>query len=236
MRTIMVQKSEWYKRFEAAWRSCSDPESFHVISFGPERSVPPSFMRKLSPSQAINFSDFSLQQESLKKPTKALENGELRPRIDEDVAVIGMSIKVAGADDVDEFWDLLCEGTSQQQEVPEDRVSFDNVWRERDNSCKWFGNFIDKHDAFDLKFFKKSAREIASTDPQQRYMLQVAYQAVEQSGYFGFNSLDDKSKRKVGCFISVCSADYENNVAYYQPNAFTAIGNLKSFIAGKISH
>lgn len=236
MRAIMVQKSEWYKRFEAAWRTCSDPENFRVISFGPERSVPPSFMRKLGPSQVVNFSGFSRQQDSLKKPPKTLDNGGQRPRMDDDVAVIGMSIKVAGADDVDEFWDLLCQGTPQQQEVPEDRVSFDNVWRERDTSRKWFGNFINGHDAFDLKFFKKSAREIASTDPQQRHMLQVAYQAVEQSGYFGFDSLDDKTKRKVGCFIGVCSADYENNVACYQPNAFTAIGNLKSFIAGKISH
>ncbi|KAM0812270.1 hypothetical protein AB5N19_12260 [Seiridium cardinale] len=128
-------------------------------------------------------------------------------RIEDDVAIVGMSIKVAGADDVDEFWNLLCEGLSQHKEVPSDRLSFDNVWRDKESS----------------------------PDPTRKWhMLQIAYQAGEQSGYFGV--VGGKDKKKVGCFIGVCSADYENNVACYQPNAFTAIGNLKSFIAGKISH
>lgn len=150
-----------------------------------------------------------------------------------------MSIKVAGADDTDEFWELLCKGSSQHQEVPSERVRFNqNVWRELDKSRKWYGNFIRNHSSFDHKFFEKSAREIASTDPQQRQMLQVAYQAVEQSGYFwpAVSGGLQSQNNKVGCFIGVCSADYENNAACYEPNAFTAIGNLKSFIAGKISH
>lgn len=33
-------------------------------------------------------------------------------RKEDDVVVIGIAIKVAGADDVDEFWDLLCHGSS----------------------------------------------------------------------------------------------------------------------------
>lgn len=231
MRDILTYKSEWHKTFETAWASASDPSSCRVICFGPERCVPPSAMRKLGP-RVLHVSDMARTESDTR------EKEELRPhpRITEDVAVVGMSIKVAGADDVDEFWDLLCQGSSQHQEVSEDRLSFDNVWREPERSRKWYGNFINDHDAFDLKFFKKSAREIASTDPQQRHMMQAAYQAVEQSGYFGFNAVDDKQKRMVGCFIGVCSADYENNMACYQPNAFTAVGNLKSFIAGKISH
>lgn len=63
-------------------------------------------------------------------------------------------------------------------------------------------------------------------------MLQAAYQAVEQSGYLGRETRDTN----IGCFIGSCTADYEHNVACHAPNAFTAVGNLRGFPAGKISH
>ncbi len=85
---------------------------------------------------------------------------------------------------------------------------------------------------FFFRFFQKSPREAATQDPQQRLFLQSAYQAVEQSGYF--NSPD--ADRNIGVYVGVCAADYEANIACYPPNAFSATGNLKSFIAGKISH
>ncbi|MBW4964515.1 hypothetical protein KZZ06_21215, partial [Sulfitobacter sp. CW3] len=87
-----------------------------------------------------------------------------------------------GADDVDELWDLLCSAQSQHVEITPDRIDFQTTWRDGNPGRKWFGNFIRDADAFDHKFFKKSPREAASQEPQQRLMLQVAYQAVEQSG------------------------------------------------------
>ena len=96
-----------------------------------------------------------------------------------DIAVVGMSCKVAGADNLEEFWDLLCSGESQHKEVPKERFGFETNFREVDPKRKWFGNFIDGHDMFDHKFFKKSPRESAAMDPQQRHILQIAYQAVE---------------------------------------------------------
>lgn len=149
-----------------------------------------------------------------------------------DIAVIGMSCKVAGADDLGEFWKTLCAGKSQHVEVPMDRFSFESSFRKNDSERKWYGNFIEDYDAFDHKFFKKSPREMASTDPQQRLMLSVTYQAVEQSGYFR----SSKSDKHIGCYVGVGTVDYENNIACYPPNAFSATGNLKSFVAGKISH
>ncbi|CBF73494.1 hypothetical protein AN7903.2 [Aspergillus nidulans FGSC A4] len=66
-------------------------------------------------------------------------------------------------------------------------------------------------------------------DPQQRHLLQIAYQAVEQSGYFHSANPD----RQIGCYMGVCACDYENNIACHAPNAFSATGNLQGFIAGK---
>lgn len=78
-------------------------------------------------------------------------------------------------------------------------------------------------------------------DPQQRQILQVAYQAVEQSGYLNKLSDDEASTESrqdanVGCFLGVCLSDYDSNVSTHPANAFTATGNLQGFIAGRVSH
>ncbi|KAL9639049.1 MAG: hypothetical protein Q9164_001184 [Protoblastenia rupestris] len=233
LRSILVEQSEWYQTFAAIHSSRLKDKASVLISFGLERCVPPSFMKGLS-SQVIHMTN-------LEEAKSRLSVDALKPRTsstflhgysENDIAVVGVSCQVAGADDVEEFWKVLCKGESQHMEVPEGRFGFETQWRDVDPKRKWYGNFIRDHDAFDHKFFKKSPREVSSQDPQQRLMLQSAYQAVEQSGYLN----SPNSDKHVGCFIGVCAVDYETNVACYAPNAFTATGNLKSFIAGKISH
>src|SRR4051812_8828629 len=95
-----------------------------------------------------------------------------------------MSGHLPGAQDLDDFWHVLASGKSQHVEVPTDRFKMETPWRGAEVDRKWYGNFIQDHDTFDHKFFNKSPREMASTDPQHRVILQCAYQAVEQSGYF----------------------------------------------------
>lgn len=192
-------------------------------------------MRKIG-SRLIHVAD-------LKMATSRLSTSVLDPRYHmkhqndlsiDGIAVVGMSCAVPGADNLEEFWKLLCDGKSQHVEVPGDRFGFDTAWREIDSQRKWYGNFIKDYLAFDHKFFKKTPREVASMDPQQRLMLQIAYQAIEQSGYFC--SPKHKEDKHIGCFIGVSNVDYENNIACYPANAFSATGTLKSFVAGKISH
>ncbi|KAG0646230.1 polyketide synthase [Hyphodiscus hymeniophilus] len=226
LRSILVEPPQWFETFHSVQDSMLKDKNSLVISFGPERCVPPSIIRRLS-SQVVYMADIDHTNSKVEKPLKYQ-----RQYSETDIAVVGMSCKVAGADDVEEFWDLLCKGKSQHQEVPKERFGFETAFREVDPKRKWFGNFMNDHDKFDHKFFKKSPREIASTDPQQRQLLQIAYQAVEQSGYFRSPNADNR----IGCYVGVCATDYENNIACHAPNAFSATGNLRGFIAGKVSH
>lgn len=233
LRSILVEQSQWYQTFAAVHSSRLNDKESLLICFGLERCVPPLLMRSVSP-KLIHMADLGEANSELSVDTLEPQTS-LKYRhgySENDIAVIGVSCKVAGADDLEEFWKLLCEGQSQHIEVPKERFEFDTHWRDTDSKRKWYGNFVRDHDAFDHKFFKKTPREVTSTDPQQRLMMQIAYQAVEQSGYF--NSPD--ADKHIGCYIGVCAVDYEANIACYPPNAFSAIGNLKSFIAGKISH
>ncbi|KAL8907697.1 MAG: hypothetical protein Q9207_001266 [Kuettlingeria erythrocarpa] len=223
IRAILLDHSDWHETFAAVHHSRLLDEGAQVVSFGPERCIPPSFMRDLG-CRSVHFDD--LWETPL--------GHNRRVDRDHDVAVIGMACNVAGGDDLEQFWKILTDGTSQHKEVPSDRFTFDTAFRNDEHKAKWFGNFINNHKAFDHKFFKKSPREAAAMDPQQRLLLQVAYQAVEQSGYFE-SSMTPKDTG-IGCYIGVCATDYENNIACHAPNAFSATGNLRSFIAGKISH
>lgn len=251
LRAILVQQCNWHGTFAAVQAARLEHDSF-LISFGPDRCIPPTLMRRLGP-RVVHFADLD---EKMPHRLASVLDAEAHPShhhqqqqkfagIDEDtIAVIGMSIKVAGADDVEEFSQMLRTGESQHELIGPDRLMFDTLWREGDKvpSRKWYGNFIRDVDAFDHKFFKRSPRESATMDPQQRLFLQAAYQAVEQSGYFSEtmsptdNNPEGRDKRHVGVYLGACAGDYEHHVACHTANAFTATGNLKSFIPGKVSH
>ncbi|QMW39273.1 hypothetical protein G4B11_002553 [Aspergillus flavus] len=226
-RAMLTDKADWHKLFTALHESTSTRPSL-TICFGSQRFVPQWFLRKLGPKLAY-AADLDANPRQLPPALGAL----LGPIEDDAIAVVGMACHFPGGSDLDEFWDTICAAESQCTEVPSDRINFDYAaWRENDEKRKWFGNFVRDYDAFDHKFFQKSPRETVSSDPQHRMMLQVAYQAVQQSGYLSKAAID----QHVGCYVGIGVVDYENNVACHAPTAYTATGNLKSFAAGKISH
>lgn len=138
---------------------------------------------------------------------------------------------------------MLKTGKSQHIPITRERLMHDMLFRDAadsDPKRKFYGCFFRDGDAFDHKFFKRSPREAAAMDPQSRIVLQTAYQAVEQSGYFSENTTaytpDGRDKAHVGVYLGSCGVDYEHNITCHEPNAFTATGALKSFITGRVSH
>lgn len=251
LRMILVEQSDWYATFSHILSARLATSDSVLVSLGPDKGVPPSLLRRLGPrlvhagdlfddQAAPALTDSVFDPSSASSASSAAHAHAQRRHAgggdgaEGDIAVVGMSCQVAGASDLGEFWDILCEGRSQHVEVPPERFGPETQWRDVDPGRKWYGNFIRDHDVFDHKFFRKSPRESVSTDPQQRLMLQCAYQAVEQSGYF--HQPPAASDPRIGCYLGACAADYEQNVAGYPANAFTATGNLKSFIAGKIRY
>ncbi|GIK04405.1 type I iterative polyketide synthase [Aspergillus viridinutans] len=201
---MLTDQADWHKLFTTLHESTS-----LVVTFGSQRFVPQWFLRKLG-TKLSHAANIDIQAENCSAPMYAL----LDPTPHDSIAVVGMACHFPGGSDLDEFWHTICAGESQAREVPTDRVNFEySAWRENNPDRKWFGNFVDDHDVFDHKFFQKSPREVVSTDPQHRLMLQ-----------------------HVGCYVGIGVTDYENNVACHEPTAYTATGNLKSFAAGKISH
>ena len=87
-------------------------------------------------------------------------------------------------------------------------------------------------------------------DPQQRILLQVAYQALEDSGYVP-NSTRSFDTETFGCFIGAATLDYVQNLrndidVYYSTGFFSFFfipfsltmfkGTLSSFLSGRLSY
>ena len=155
------------------------------------------------------------------------------------IAIVGAACRAPGADDLEELWQLVSRGDSRAVEVPTDRfdirrsfkATLDPKWTSKQ---KFWGNFIDDPDKFDHAFFHVSPREAANMDPQQRILLEVAYQALDSSGYLRNHRRE--SGDHVGCFIGATFVEYLDNTAVHAPTAFTSTGTIRAFLSGKISY
>ncbi|KAI1175016.1 putative polyketide synthase [Nemania sp. FL0916] len=236
LRAILIDLPKWY---EILRTSLGEKEERLLLSFGSERCVPPSVLRQVG-ARLIHLADSSATDTSSKVHPGEKAYPE-RPWRESDIAVVGMACKLPGAEDVAEFWDLLASAKPQHQEIGTGHPRFDfadTPTRSADDPGmrrRWFANLMNSVDQFDHRFFKRSPRESASMDPAQRLILQVAYQAVEQSGYFNAPSPREDADN-VGVFLGTTGNDYQANAASQAANAFTTTGNLQAFLAGKVSH
>ncbi|KAL6231242.1 hypothetical protein BDW75DRAFT_244090 [Aspergillus navahoensis] len=231
LQSILVQRCDWHASISTALKQCSD-EKATVIQFGLVECIPSSVLRQARLS-VQRVTDVPLQSTHATVPL-ALSSVARRAPTPEPIAIIGMGCKFPGADTLEEYWQLLAQGTSMCRTMPEERFKTSGLRRSPGDKLKFWGNFINDVDAFDHRFFKKSSREAASMDPQQRLVLQVAYQTLESAEYSGLAGI--KASREVGCYLGLCASDYTDNVASHQPNAFSSLGTLRAFLSGKISH
>lgn len=104
----------------------------------------------------------------------------------DDVAIVGMACRVAGADSPSKLWDILVSSKDVQSEIT--RFNAAGFYQPDGGSRKGLTNV--KHaymmdegvDRFDNAFFSIPPLEATAMDPQQRLLLEVAYEATENAG------------------------------------------------------
>lgn len=133
----------------------------------------------------------------------------------DDIAIIGVSGRYPGADNIDEFWQNIAAGKSNISEIPPERWKWQDYHSKEKTPgtiyTKW-GAFIKDHDKFDADFFSISESEAKWMDPQERVLLETAYQCLEDAGYAA-STLNKKGK--IGVFVGVTNGFYSSGPQYF---------------------
>ncbi|WP_377691920.1 SDR family NAD(P)-dependent oxidoreductase [Paraburkholderia humisilvae] len=122
------------------------------------------------------------------------------------IAIVGMAGRYPKAATLDQFWDNLRAGRDCVDEIGAERLAL----RARTPFMRTYrGGFIDAIDRFDSLFFNISPREAEMLDPQERLFLEVAWEALEDAGYYPEILGRDTGTRDVGVFVGAVWAMYQ---------------------------
>ncbi len=167
------------------------------------------------------------------------ENKEFITNSESDkIAIIGMSGRFPGADNVYEFWGNLKNGVNSIKEVPKERWDIDEYYdsnvRQPFKTISRWGGFIDCIEEFDAEFFNISPRESIYMDPQQRLLLQEGWKSLEDAGYCD----KDLNNKSVGIYLGARNGDYNNLIERNNipVDPYTALGCDLSILPARISY
>ena len=194
------------------------------------------------------MADMQLNQSS--GPSSSIASGNLAAvggsanlqSLSEDpIAVVGVGCRFPGdAESPEKFWELLNDKFDGICEIPADRWDVD-AWYDANMEAagKIYvkeGGYLQDIDAFDPDFFSISRREAASMDPQQRILLEVAHEALED----GCQNVNDLMGANVSVFVGVSHTDYRS--IQVQANQIEKIdhmfgtGTSNNVLSGRLSY
>ena len=158
----------------------------------------------------------------------------------EPIAVVGVGCRFpGGADSLDLYWQMLCDGVDAVRPVPADRWNIDDYYDPDPNQpgkiVSRDGGFIDCDvSQFDAAFFGISPREAHRLDPQQRLLLEVVWEALDHAG----QRRERLEGSQTGVFLGISTNDYQL-MQSGDPSKFGTYditGNAHNAAAGRIAY
>lgn len=157
----------------------------------------------------------------------------------EPLAIVGIGCRLpGGVNGPESFWQLMTESRSGIVPVPADRWNRERWYHENVDIpgkmiTKW-GGFIHDFDRFDAQFFGISPREALRMDPQQRWLLEAAWESLEDAGIAPVSLRGSDT----AVYVGIASNDYAN-VAQSDPrnvDVHTNSGSTLSIASNRIAY
>ncbi len=159
----------------------------------------------------------------------------------EKIALIGIGCRFpGGANDYQSFWQNLLAGKDCLEDTPKNRFDAKNLYSKdkakagRLSSAR--GGYIDGFDEFDPSFFGIGPREAECMDPQQRKLLEVAWEALEDAGQKPLSL----AGQPVGVFMGGFTLDYKivqfADLSFKSIAAHTATGTMMTLLSNRLSY
>ncbi|QCB29368.1 type I polyketide synthase [Corynebacterium endometrii] len=178
----------------------------------------------------INGSESARPQRSPRRATAPAEGHA-------DIAIVGMAGRFPGANNTREFWNMLVEGRGATGELPEGRwgeYSGDPVMSQKMAEQNLKGGYLDDISSFDAEFFGLSPVEATNMDPQQRIMLELTWEALEDAG-IPANELRGTS---TGVYLGSSNNDYGMLISADPSEAhpYALTGTSSAVIPNRVSY
>ncbi len=153
----------------------------------------------------------------------------------DSVAIVGIALRLpGGVRDLDGLWSLLIEGRDAIGTLPRERWNWpagidpasSHQGIDRCGIMRDVGHF-------DAEFFRLSPREAELMDPQQRILLELAWECVEDAGY----QASELAGGATGVYVGASGSDYQY-LLQQQPEVAAQYGLAKSMaiLANRISY
>ncbi len=157
----------------------------------------------------------------------------------EPIAIVGIGCRLpGGANSPARLWQLLCSGFDAIGPIPADRFDVDALYAERPATpghimSRW-GGFVDDIDKMDAEFFGLSPREAERLDPQQRILLEVAWEALEDAGL----PASRLAGTQAGVYVGMWLNDFEARLFADPDNLdlYMTTGSGRYSAAGRLSY
>lgn len=155
----------------------------------------------------------------------------------EPIAIIGIGCRFPQSPNPEAFWQLMRDGQDAITEVPKSRWDVDTYYhqdpKEPNRTNTRWGGFLDQIDHFDPQFFGIAPREVTSMDPQQRLILEVAWESLEDAGLIP----EQLAGTRTGVFIGIGSHEYSTMV-WHKPlnDPYSTTGTANCLAANRISY
>ena len=153
--------------------------------------------------------------------------------------ILGLAARLPGAADLRALWALLEAGGSAVRDIspadrwrPERFLSTDTT--ARGTAYTFAGGYLEEGLSFDAAAFGMSRREAEQMDPQQRVLLEVTWEALEDAGI----APASLAGRQVGVFVGASATDYAD-VPLLDVSALDAhfmTGNSLALVSNRISY
>ena len=170
-----------------------------------------------------------------------MKSEQVETKQKEPIAIVGIGCKFPGdANSPNEFWDALKEGRNGVIDVPNDRWKLETYYDPNPDTAGKIkakkGGFIKDMTQFDAEFFGLFPAEAGRIDPQQRFLLEVTYEALEDAGV----KLEDISGTKTGVYMGIFMNDYWHmqisSLQVEKASPHVAMGVAMTSMANRISY
>jgi acyl transferase domain-containing protein/NADPH:quinone reductase-like Zn-dependent oxidoreductase/acyl carrier protein len=154
------------------------------------------------------------------------------------IAIVGLACRLPGAPDVAGFDRLLDAARCAVVDRPTGRWGVERFWHPRTTepgfSYSFAGGYLDNPFDFDPTVFGMSQREAQQVDPQQRLLMEVVWEALEDAGI----RPSSVAGTEVGVYVGASSLDHGNVLASDLSAIETHFmtGNTLSVISNRLSY